>query len=61
MARTIGKKYRNMVKRLAKEAWEQDVDDPKDYVHERMPDDAYDTWEAAYSEIEGLIREHYGV
>jgi hypothetical protein len=57
MARTIGRKFKNQIVRLVKEAYDAGIGgwEIPNYVKEFLPQDAYDTWESAHSEIERLI------
>ena len=55
--RTIGAKWKAEVRRLVKEANKQGIynnDEVFEYVKEKLPVEAFETWEAAYSEIERL-------
>lgn len=63
MARTIGKKNINLVKKLTSEELKRrtNVFNETDYngidnnVMEKIPDEIYDTWESAYTEIKCII------
>ena len=60
MARTIGRKYKNMIVRLACEAKSHGVysiGGIVDHVKEHLPSEAWDTWEMADSEIERLAED----
>tara|TARA_B100000214_G_scaffold338951_1_gene284442 strand:- start:45 stop:365 length:321 start_codon:yes stop_codon:yes gene_type:complete len=56
-ARTIGRKYKNLLKKLVSKEikshyrGEYDVD----RIMKKMPSEAYDTWEGAWQEIENLV------
>ncbi len=57
MARTIGVKYKNQVKRIVKQAQDEGLENATliaEHVVEQMPAEAFDTWEGAYNEIEQL-------
>ncbi len=61
MARTIGVKNKNLLKRLVKEARNKDIHSDYaifEYVKERLDSSVFDTWEMAYSEIENLVSEY---
>ncbi len=60
MARTIGVKYKNQLKKIVDKAWADGVTNNQRLfaiVQEQMPD-AFDTWERAYHEIKNLVWEH---
>lgn len=61
MARTIGVKNKNILRKLVKEANAQGI--VQDYavmvyVNARMPEAAFDTWESAWSEINRLAGDY---
>jgi len=59
MARTIGRKWKKKVKELVKSAQNEcglnGISEIQAYVHEALPDEAYDTWEASYDEINRIV------
>lgn len=57
-ARTIGVKYKNLLKKLVQQAQNEgnsSNDAVFNYVKEKLPQEAFDTWEGAYNEIEMLV------
>ena len=55
--RTIGKKNIKLVRQLTREAIENDDNDIKGTVIEKLPLILWDTWEGADSEINNIIDE----
>ena len=55
MARTIGTKYRNQVKKLVRN--NIDKEDVHAVVREQLPMEAFETWEGAYDEIDSIIND----
>jgi hypothetical protein len=58
MARTIGVKYKNLIKRLIKAETEKgliNLSSSVQAVKDQLPDEIYDTWESAHAEIEMLV------
>ncbi len=58
MARTIGVKYKNLVKRLVVEARSKEIYGNHaifEYVQDKLPIEIWDTWEMAYSEVDNLV------
>jgi hypothetical protein len=60
-ARTIGAHWKAEVRRLVKEANKQGIDNNSqvaDYVIDKLPSEAFDTWESAHSEITNLAHDY---
>lgn len=65
MARTIGIRNKNIIKRTVEDlikkrttAWGEITSFPKDQeVIDLLPDEMFDTWEGAYSEIKNVIHD----
>lgn len=58
MARTIGTKYKNRIKLLVKQANGAGIInnfEVEDFVNKNLPDDAYNTWEGAWAEINRFV------
>jgi len=62
--RTIGKKNINLVRKITRKylpKWEKDpfktFEDLKEMVFNELPDEIFDKWEGAYSEIVRIIEE----
>lgn len=58
MARTIGVKYKNLIKKLIKEERAKGNENPSFLtvaIRNSMPVEAWDTWECADQEINSLI------
>lgn len=60
MARTIGRKYKNLIIKLVADARKQGLEGfgIADYVTKHMPAEAYETWEMAFQEIERLTDDY---
>lgn len=61
MARTIGRKYKNQIIRLVKEANSLGIQNAfavAEYVKDKLPQEAFDTWEMAYQEIERFTEDY---
>jgi hypothetical protein len=57
MARTIGVKYKNQLKRIVEGCFAKDMNSLFaiwEEVKRLMPQEAFDTWESAYNEMERL-------
>ena len=57
MARTIGKRWIRRIKELVDEANKKNmfgVIEVFEYVKENLPEEVFDIWESAYSEIQGV-------
>ncbi len=56
MARTIGRKYKNLIAKLAADARKLGLRDfaIANFITQGMPAEAYETWEMATQEIERL-------
>jgi hypothetical protein len=62
MARTIGAKYKKMILEIMKQGKKEGIvnyEKMQEYVREKLPDEAFDTWESAYSEINGLVVDYW--
>ena len=61
MARTIGARNKARVIELTKEARNSGIAGVGvyDFVHEHLPDEVYNTWESAYSEIDRIIGDNH--
>lgn len=60
MARTIGAKYKNMIRKFVNQAHKKGIHQFQlvgQYVREQMPKEAFDTWEGAWSEIERIAED----
>jgi hypothetical protein len=60
-ARTIGAHWKSEVRKLVAQANKQGIDNNNqvfEYVKDKLSDEAFDTWEMAYQEIENLSHEY---
>lgn len=56
MARTIGRKFKNLLKSIvAEEAKTKSGYELEEAAFKKMPAEAFDTWESAHDEIRRLI------
>jgi hypothetical protein len=61
-ARTIGAHWKEEIKRIMAQGKKQgieNIDQMKDFVYDKLPQEAFDTWESAYSEIGNLVRDYW--
>jgi hypothetical protein len=61
-ARTIGAHWKGEIKRIMAQGKKQGIENinqMKDFVYDKLPQEAFDTWESAYSEIGNLVHEYW--
>lgn len=62
MARTIGAKYKKMILEIMKKGKKEGIENyykMQEYVREKLPQEAFDTWESAYDEINRLVVDYW--